>query len=246
MRILAVNGSPRGAKGNTEVLLQAFLKGAVSSGAQAETVYLKDKEIKHCRGCYTCWGKTPGRCVHKDDMADLLELRRCADVIVYATPLYVYTVSGLMKDFMDRSLPMAMPYIEKHGDRYVHPRRYQEKENQIEKMVLISNAGFPDRKYFSALSEMFRILGSSPNVDLVGMVLCSGGPLLTNPHLHEMVQWYIDACETAGRELVEAGHITAATQAVLDRDLTTDVDNYMSNVNKLWDAVLSGKVPFNL
>lgn len=246
MRILAVNGSPRGAKGNTEVLLQAFLKGAVSSGAQAETVYLKDKEIKHCRGCYTCWGKTPGRCVHKDDMADLLELRRCADVIVYATPLYVYTVSGLMKDFMDRSLPLAMPHIVKYGDRYAHPRRYPEKQDKKDKIVLISNAGFPDRKYFSALSEMFRILGSSPNADLAGMILCSGGPLLSNPQLHEMVQWYIDACENAGRELVEAGHITAETQAILDRDLTTDVDNYMSNVNKIWDAVLSGQVPFNL
>lgn len=43
MRILAVNGSPRGAQGNTEVLLQAFLKGAVASGAEADTVYLKDK-----------------------------------------------------------------------------------------------------------------------------------------------------------------------------------------------------------
>jgi len=245
MRILAVNGSPRGAEGNTDVLLQAFLKGATSSGAEAETVYLKDKQIKHCRGCHTCWGRTPGKCVHKDDMAELLEKRRFADVIIFATPLYVYTVSGLMKDFMDRSLPLAMPHIEKYGDRYAHPRRYDDKKGKPQKMILISNAGFPDRKYFSALREMFQILGSSPHVDLAGMILCSGGPLLSISQVQDAVKWYVDACEKAGRELVEARHITEATQAILDQDLTTEVDAYMNNVNNMWNRILSGELQFS-
>ena len=87
-------------------------------------VYLKDKKINPCLGCYTCWFRTPGTCVHQDDMPELLERRRHSDIIVYATPLYVYTVSGMMKDFMDRGLPLAMPHIVKYGDRYGHPRRY--------------------------------------------------------------------------------------------------------------------------
>ena len=51
MKVLAINGSPKGNKGNTEHLLQAFLKGATDAGAETEVVYLKDKEIHHCIGC---------------------------------------------------------------------------------------------------------------------------------------------------------------------------------------------------
>ena len=72
MKVLAINGSPRGQFGNTEVLLKPFLEGCAEAGAEIETIYLKDKEIKHCIGCFTCWTKTPGKCIHKDDMEELL------------------------------------------------------------------------------------------------------------------------------------------------------------------------------
>ena len=51
MRIIAVNGSPKGSAGNTDILLQAFLAGAREAGAETETVYLKEKEIRHCVDC---------------------------------------------------------------------------------------------------------------------------------------------------------------------------------------------------
>ncbi|NWF91859.1 MAG: SCP2 sterol-binding domain-containing protein, partial [Syntrophaceae bacterium] len=63
MKILAIQGSPRPKASNTEVLLQEFLKGARSQGAETETIYLKEKKIHSCIGCYTCWTKTPGVCV---------------------------------------------------------------------------------------------------------------------------------------------------------------------------------------
>jgi len=241
MKILAVNGSPRGAKGNTEQLLQKFLQGAQAAGAEAETIYLKDKKINHCRGCYSCWGKTPGVCVHKDDMPELLEKLRNADVIVYATPLYVYTVSGLMKDFMDRRLPLALPQIIKYGDRYAHPRRYEETKH---KTVLISNCGFPGRQYFSGMMESFRIFCSSPHNELAGAILCSAGPLLTMPPAREMIQWYLDACEKAGQEIALQGRISPVTQAILDQELITDVDQYMNAANSYWGQVLSGQLEF--
>lgn len=242
MQIIAINGSPRGAAGNTEQLLQAFLKGAEGSGARAETIYLKDKTIKHCRGCYTCWGVTPGVCVHKDDMAELLEKLRYSDMIIYATPLYVYTVSGLMKDFMDRRLPLALPHIKKYGEQYAHPRRYEREAPQ--KTILISNCGFPSRQYFSGLLETFRIMCTSPHNELVGAIMCSAGPMLTIPPFKEKFRWYLDACETAGKEVVQKGGISAETQAVLERELITDVDQFMSMINRMWDKTLSGEIKF--
>ncbi len=238
MNILAVNGSPRGKHGNTEQLLQPFLKGARDAGAETEVIYLKDKKIEHCTGCYTCWGKTPGVCAHRDDMEELLEKRRQADVTVYATPLYVYTVTGLMKDFMDRSLPLAQPYITKSGDRYAHPRRYE--DQKIKKAVLISNCGFPGRQYFTGLVETFRNLYSKPGNELAGAILCGAGIMLGIPEARQYIQWYLDACEDAGREVAQAGAISEQTQSVLERELI-DFETYVNNANAYWDRTLAGQ-----
>lgn len=59
IKVLAIQGSPRPKASNTDILLQEFLKGAQSQGVETETVYLKDKNIHSCVGCYTCWTKTP-------------------------------------------------------------------------------------------------------------------------------------------------------------------------------------------
>jgi len=117
--------------------VQAFLEGAREAGAShTEIVYLKGKNIKHCIGCFTCWSPTPGVCVHHDDMPELLLKVRQADVIVLATPLYFYMISGLMKDFLDRTLPLGQPFMEVKGDVCRHPPRYA---SSLKHLVLISN-----------------------------------------------------------------------------------------------------------
>lgn len=235
MRILAINGSPRGRSGNTERILQPFLEGAREAGAETEVVYLKEKKINHCTGCFTCWTKTPGECIHRDDMPGLLEKYRRANVIVYATPLYVFTVSGLMKDFMDRFIPLFNPRIVKHGDQYTHPARRD--GEWPKRMVLISNCGFPGRHNFSGLVETFRLL-SGPNLQLAATVLCPAGELLGVPELQESVKWYLNAARTAGRELAEQGLVTPETQAVLERDLA-EPEQYANMANAYRDSVIT-------
>lgn len=238
MKILAVNGSPKGKDGNTEQMLQPFLKGAGSAGAEVEVSYLKDKKINHCMGCLTCWLKTPGACVHKDDMPELLEKFKQADLIVYATPLYVYTVTGLMKDFMDRSLPLVQPYIVKVGDCYGHPGRYE--DNKTKKAVLISNCGFPYRRFFSGLVETFNLGCSSSGFEFAGAILCPAGSLLTVPPVREQIQWYLDACEVAGREVVAQGGISPETQAMLERDII-DPETYIANANAYFEGLRANR-----
>lgn len=234
MKILAFNGSPRGDRGNTDRILQPFLEGAREAGAETETVYLKDKKINHCTGCFTCWSKTPGVCIHKDDMPGLLEKFRRADVLIYATPLYVYTVSGLMKDFMDRIIPLLKPQIIKRGDHYIHPRRYE--GEWPKRVVLISNCGFPERHHFSGLVETFRLFTSGPDLELSATILCTGGELLKVPELQEGVRWYIEAARRAGREFIEDDCILPETQAVLDQNLA-EPEAYSRMANTHWDSV---------
>ena len=236
MKILAFNGSPRGTGSNTDKILLPFLEGAREAGAETEVVYLKGKKIEYCLGCFTCWTKTPGVCVHRDDMPELLEKIRPADVLVYASPLYIYTVTAQMKAFLDRHIPLLSPYIVKLGDQYIHPRRNE--EEWPKKMVLISNCGFPEGHHFSALEEMFRCFNSGPDTELAATIFCAGGELLSQPAMQEHLQWYLDAAHNAGREVVEGGGIAPRTQAVLDKPLS-EPEIYSQMANAYWDSVVT-------
>ncbi|AKA68711.1 flavodoxin family protein [Clostridium scatologenes] len=231
MKILAVNGSPKGEKGNTEVILKQFLKGCEEAGAKAEIVYLKDKNIKHCSGCFTCWTKTPGKCIHKDDMEELLQKILEADIIVYATPLYYFTVTGTMKDFMDRMLPLNSREIIKKGDNYIHPKRFGKTPA---KSVLISNCGFPGQYNFSGLVETFKVMTKG---NLVGTILCAQGGILQAVNVDDIVKKlyapFLSALISAGKEIVNYGYIKDETQDILDKDVI-DPEIYIKNANSSW------------
>ena len=232
MNVVAINGSPRGANGNTECILEPFLEGARDAGALVEVVYLKDQHIEHCLGCFSCWTRTPGVCVHKDDMPALLEKVRQADVLVLATPLYVFTFSGLLKDFCDRlAIPIQMPQIERIGDQYVHPMRHP--EEWPKKLVLISNAGFPGAQHFDGLKETMRTWARLPGFELEGMICCPAGPLLKVPALQEGLAWYVGAARRAGTEVVEQGAICAGTSEILERQLAEPAV-YANMTNSSW------------
>jgi len=101
--VLILSSSPRRG-GNSDLLCDQFLKGAREAGNKAEKIFLKDKKINCCTGCSAC-GDT-GRCVQKDDMAEILEKMLAADVIVMATPVYFYTMAAQMKTLIDRTVPV--------------------------------------------------------------------------------------------------------------------------------------------
>jgi multimeric flavodoxin WrbA len=104
MKIIGVCGSPR--KGNTEWLLAALGEALEKSGADVEILLLRKMDVKMCRGCLACekGGKLrKGDCVIKDDMASVYPKLLAADAIVLATPCYMGLLSGLLKNFMDRT-----------------------------------------------------------------------------------------------------------------------------------------------
>lgn len=230
MKVLALNGSPRGYNGNTEVILKQFLKGCENTGAEVETIYLKDKNIKHCCGCFTCWQKTPGKCIHKDDMEDLLVKVSEADIIVYATPLYYYTVTGIMKDFMDRMLPLNSGEIINKKGSYSHPSR--NKRETPAKTVLISNCGFPGEYNFSGLLETFKVMTKGK---LAASILCDQGGILqaveTNEALKNLYKPFFSALFNAGEEVVTQGYMNDDTKEVLNKNVI-DPEIYVMNANK--------------
>ena len=104
MKIIGICGSPR--KGNTEFLLREALKAARKKGAETELILLRKKKIKFCKGCDDICSKTH-RCVIRDDMDEIYEKIKSANVLIIGTPTYFDNVSGIMKNFIDRTDPLC-------------------------------------------------------------------------------------------------------------------------------------------
>lgn len=100
--VLILSGSPRKG-GNSDLLCDAFMKGASKSGNQTEKIFIRDKKIGYCNACYYCKNHN-GMCAIQDDMAELLDKMQKADVIVMASPVYFYSIDAQMKAVIDRSL----------------------------------------------------------------------------------------------------------------------------------------------
>ena len=121
MRILAINGSPKGERSNTWQLTQAFLDGVTerlgADNVELRTVIVRDLDIQPCRGCFACWRNEAGQCVIKDDMRDIIADRVWADVTIWSFPLYYFGVPGPLKNLIDRQLPMSLPFMVRQPSR---------------------------------------------------------------------------------------------------------------------------------
>lgn len=110
MKIFAVNGSPR-KKGNTATVLEHFLEGARSAGADTELIHLYDLRASGCRSCFACklrGGASYGHCALKDDLTPVLAALEKADGLVLGSPVYFGNVTGAMRSFQER---LCFPYL---------------------------------------------------------------------------------------------------------------------------------------
>ena len=101
-KVLILSGSPRKG-GNSDLLCDEFMRGAINSGNSVEKVNIAEKNIGYCRGCYYC-EKSGGKCIIKDDMAEVLQKMIDADVIVLSSPVYFYSIDAQLKAVIDRTV----------------------------------------------------------------------------------------------------------------------------------------------
>jgi multimeric flavodoxin WrbA len=134
-KVLVLMGSPRKG-GNTDRLCDEFIRGAQESGHAAEKVCLKDKKVGGCLGCFICQTDS-GRCVQKDDMGEIYEKMKAADVIAFASPVYFYTWTAQMKTAIDRTVALESILANKT-------------------FCLISAGAAPDEQYMSTMIDSFR------------------------------------------------------------------------------------------
>ena len=99
-KVLIISTSLR-THSNSEILAHETERGAIEAGNDVEFISLKGKTINFCKGCLSC--QKTGHCVIDDDANEITEKMKEADVIIWATPVYYYEMSGQMKTMIDRA-----------------------------------------------------------------------------------------------------------------------------------------------
>jgi multimeric flavodoxin WrbA len=209
MNVLAINGSPHMADGNTAIILSPFLDGMKEAGANVELFYTSKLKIGPCNGDMSCWFTNPGKCGQDDDMRRLLPKFKDADVIVWASPVYYSGITGPLKNLMDRQLPLFMQ--ENPGSRK-------------QKVALVSTCGAWELSMFDPLLAQMNALYSQPdsNSEFAGALLrpmADGMKEMIKAGEMRLVDEIIHAAKEAGRQLVKEGKISDELQIKISKPL---------------------------
>ncbi|MFZ1982908.1 MAG: NAD(P)H-dependent oxidoreductase [Desulfatitalea sp.] len=236
MKVLALNASPRGeGQSKTELVLTHLVQGMQAAGAHVEVIPLRTQKIKNCIGCFTCWTKTPGVCLHKDDMsATLFAKFLAADMVILATPLYHFTVNAALKAFIERTLPILQPFFVEYKGHTVHPLRHPHPN-----VVMLSVAGFHEASVFDQLSSWARFLFGKK---LVAELYRPGAEALTASFYAQKAQAVLAAAVQAGHELVDAQKVSAATMARFNQQLVDDPKVWHTMDNLMWKSCIAAGV----
>ena len=158
MRVIAINGSPR-KNGNTATMLKEILTGAAERGAETRFIHLNDLNFKGCQGCLYC-REHLGECAQKDDFQDLLQEMKQADAVALGTPIYVFSVTGQFKCFLDRCFCFT-ERTEEETYRSVLPGG--------KKIALVTSQGNEDAEAYRHIIDYLQLLfsflsNSSPEI----------------------------------------------------------------------------------
>jgi multimeric flavodoxin WrbA len=145
MKIVSLLGSPR-KKANSSLIAERFCREAKKCGAEVKTFELNALSYQACQGCYVCKTKLD-RCVLKDDLTQVLDSIREADILVLASPVYFWDVTAQVKGFLDRSFSFLVP------DFLTNPNRSRLPAGK--KLLLILTQNNPDRNSFTNIFEKF-------------------------------------------------------------------------------------------
>jgi multimeric flavodoxin WrbA len=158
--ILVINGTTRG-NGNTDTIIDKMIAGFIDADAnmKIKLIELRKKKIADCIGCYKCYKEDT--CSLMDDMSDVHEEIKKSDLIVLASPLYWWGVTGLMKTFIDRL--------------YFYYSAYNANIIAGKKVLVVTTMAVSEiEPEADPLKEFYRLIFKRLKVNLVDMVFFSG------------------------------------------------------------------------
>ena len=184
-KLLAFNASPRRASGTTDIVMETFIEGAREAGAEAEKHHIADLNIGGCLGCFSCWWRTPGKCVQSDDMDWVLPAINDSDILVLGTPIYGRNTTHHLQRLVERTFLNSLPEMVVEDGATRHPSRAK----KIPKLVLVSTCGFPDLANFDHVRRLYP--GALP-------ILLPASQLLLNQEGREYLSGFLEVVRLAG------------------------------------------------
>ncbi len=219
-----VNGSPHTVDGVHVSILDVFEEGLREAGSDVTRINVYKQRIQPCRGCFTCWTRTPGECIQEDDMKSLLPLVAQSDVLTLATPVYVDGMTGPMKTFLDRLIPLLKGSVELRDDHMRHIVRENVKRGKI---VLLSASGFSELDNFDPLVSHVKAVSRNLGWEYAGEILFPSGWHFRQGS--KEIDGVTAIVRSAGLDLVDNGRIpggiSSKIHALVSRGEVVDVMN---------------------
>ena len=234
--VLAINGSARMEKGDTQKILTAFLDGMKDAGATTETLFAKRYKIRPCLGDFDCWYEKVGQCIQKDDMEQLLPKFREADILVLAIPIY-FPLPGEIQNMLNRLMPLIEPLLEFHDGR---TRAKFHDDVKISKIVLVSTGGWWEKENMTLIVDFVDHMAKDSNVEFSGSLL--------RPHAFLMKQYeeqaaeILDAAKKAGVQLIKDGKMSEDNLDVISKPLLPEKD-LRELYNKMYQDAKNASLP---
>jgi len=220
-RVLVLNSSPRGKNGFTYFYLKYFIEGVKQSGADVEVVDIYDAamKIESCRGCFSCYFATPGRCVINDDCTVLIDKFKNAGLVVFAFPLYINSIPDKLAAFINRCFILVYPYFVSCGNISRKPKRNKKEQYA----AVLSIGALPNIEVFKPCIDTFELTGISSHIPVVGSVLVPAAEwLFRNVTSVYNLNRVLKELKSAGRQLAENGKIRKRSLSIISKRYFSD------------------------
>ena len=203
MKILVFNGSPKKEKSDTMHIVRAFLDGMEEAAPQEiHTIDVINRNIEYCRGCFACM-HNGGRCIIDDDMREILERMLASDLLLFSFPLHCYGMPAVLKNLIDRTLPLSSMAMAEVDGRYVH---VGQRDYSHLRYLMICGCGFPNSKRnFEPAVRQFELL--FPNNRTILTVPES--PMFSAPEAAVVTVPRLELVKQAGQQYAQTGAIDA-------------------------------------
>lgn len=207
MKILILNGSPKKENSDTLHITRAFLDGMQETAPQEiRLIHVIDQHIEFCSGCLACM-RNGGMCRHKDDMRSILEEILASDLLLFSFPLYCYGMPAMLKNLIDRTLPLSSIAMQKVGDRYEH---VGQADFSHLKYLMICGCGFPNSAHnFEPAVAQFKLMFPSNHTILT----VPESPMFNAPEAAVVTVPRLGLVKEAGRQYAKIGAIDAGLLA---------------------------------
>ena len=201
MKILTLNGSPKGEKSDTMRITRAFLEGMQDAAPQEiHVIDVMDCHIEYCTGCFAC-KMNGGTCIYDDDMRAILDEILESDLLLFSFPLYCYGMPAPLKALLDRTMPMSSMTMRKVGDRYAH---VGQADFSHLKYLMICGCGFPNSRHnFEPAVAQFKLCFPGNHTILT----IPESPMFNVPEAAIVTEPRLALVWQAGRQYAQTGKI---------------------------------------